>query len=155
MWCLQAPPLTRASSRSGLGRPNPPVEARFFFTGATLSRRAGSDCSEFLEALAPTLGFTGEMPTVGAVSKLDASVAVLGQNQSRASKNAEVAGGFTSNPVGTWLVTKLFLADGEGEVFLNLNPDDGAGEFSLKDEDYATVVVTELAKVLLPDRPGA
>ena len=45
---------------------------------------------------------------------------------------------------------KLFLAGGEGEVFLNINAREGLGEFSIKDEDYATIVVTELAKVLLP-----
>jgi hypothetical protein len=46
-------------------------------------------------------------------------------------------------------VTKLFLADGKGEVFLNLNAAEHIGEFSVKDEDYATIVTTELAKVLL------
>ena len=53
-------------------------------------------------------------------------------------------------PPGNWTAMKLFLADGEGEVFLNINARDGVGEFSIKDEDYATIVVTELAKVLLP-----
>ena len=52
-------------------------------------------------------------------------------------------------------MTKVFLADGEGEVFLNLNPKEEIGEFSVKDEEYGSVVVTELAKVLLPARPGA
>ncbi len=34
---------------------------------------------------------------------------------------------------------------------MNINVRDGIGEFSLKDEDYAKVVVRELAKVLLPE----
>jgi hypothetical protein len=55
----------------------------------------------------------------------------------------------TSQPPGSWTVTKLFLADGKGEVFLNLNAAEHIGEFSVKDEDYATIVTTELAKVLL------
>ena len=42
----------------------------------------------------------------------------------------------------------------KGEVFLNLDVPDGLGELSVKDEDYAVIVVTELAKVLLPERRG-
>lgn len=32
---------------------------------------------------------------------------------------------------------------------MNINARDGMGEFSIKDEAYATIVVTELAKILL------
>jgi hypothetical protein len=80
--------------------------------------------------------------------RLSAAIAILGTNQSR-SNNGPIAGGFTSKPPGSWTATKLFLADGEGEVFMNLNARDGFGEFSIKDEEYATIVVIELAKVLL------
>ena len=124
--------------------------APFAFSTATLVRRSGADCTEFLQALAPTLGFHGHLPSAPAVANLSVSIAVLGVNQSRDGANGEVAGGFVSNPQGPWIVTKLFLADGEGEVFLNLNPKDGVGEFSLKEEDYADIVVNELAKILLP-----
>jgi hypothetical protein len=47
-------------------------------------------------------------------------------------------------------VGKLFLADGAGEVYLSLNERDALGEFSLKDDGYAVIVVTELARILLP-----
>ena len=138
-----------------VGAIKPSDGAPFSIKTGAIVRQPGSDCAEFLRALAPTLGFTGAMPTPAPAGRLDASMAILGMNQSRESENAEVAGGFTSDPAGNWLVTKLFLADGEGEVFLNLNPKDGVGEFSVKDEEYGAVVVTESARVLLPARPGA
>jgi hypothetical protein len=55
-----------------------------------------------------------------------------------------------SKPPGHWTTGKLFLADGDAEVFLNLDSEEGIGEFSIKDEDFADVVIRELAKVLLP-----
>jgi len=65
-----------------------------------------------------------------------------------AGASAELAGGFVSKPPGNWLVTKLFFGDDEGEVFLDLNPMEGAGGFSIKDVEYASVVMTELASVM-------
>jgi hypothetical protein len=124
----------------------------FSFAPAAIVRRAGADCTQFLASLAPALGFSGDVPQPEPTSRLEASVTILGKNQSRANANAQIAGAFVGNPPGPWLVTKLFLADGEGEVFLNLNETDGFGEFSIKDPDYAELVVTELAKVLLRER---
>jgi hypothetical protein len=115
---------------------------------AALVRRSGSDCTTFLAALAKQLAFSGELPRPAHVDRLGASIAILGTHQSR-SDEGEIAGGFTSKPPGHWTATKLFLAGGAGEVFMDIDARDGIGEFSIKDEDYATVVVTELAKVLL------
>ena len=53
-----------------------------------------------------------------------------------------------ANPPGNWIVTKAFLADGTAEVYLNLDPADGIGEFALKDEEYAQTVLRELETVL-------
>ena len=75
-------------------------------------------------------------------------LAVLGRGQS-----ARPGGGYSSSPPGPWTAAKLFLADGTGEVFLNLDEHYCAGEFSIKDEDHAKIVVTELAKIMLPTRP--
>jgi hypothetical protein len=127
-------------SRSGSG-PLP-----LAFAKAELIRKAGSDCTQFLRALGPALGAKG-VPAASPLPRIDASVAILGTNQSRGPD-----GGFFSSPPGPWTATKLFLADGEAEVFLNLDPVDGMGEFSQKDEDYAETVMAELAKVLLPVR---
>jgi hypothetical protein len=76
-------------------------------------------------------------------------VALLGVHQSRGHRDPEVGGSFSSNPPGSWTATKLFLNDGEGELFLNVSASEGMGEFSPKDEGYASVVVRELAKILL------
>jgi hypothetical protein len=125
------------------------------FASGALVRRPDSDCTSFLTALAHELGFQGELPSPKPVDRLDCSLAVLGRNLSRSTQQAQFAGGFAAEPAGNWTSTKLFFGDDEGEVFLNLDPVEGVGEFSLKDEDYASVVVTELAKILLPLRRGA
>ena len=119
----------------------------FSFADAALLRQPGSDCTAYLRELAKQLGFRGELPRPAPADRLAASVAILGTSQSR-SADAD-AGTFSSTPAGHWLVTKLFLANGEGEVYLNINARDGVGEFSIKDEEYATIVVTQLAKILL------
>jgi len=128
----------------------PSSGAPFAMAHALLLRRPTADCTEFLRVVAGRLGFVGELPKPRASEQLSASLAILGTNQSRVSAG-EIGGIFSSVPSGHWTAMKLFLADGEGEVFLNIDVQDGVGEFSIKDEDYAAVVVTDLAKILLPD----
>jgi hypothetical protein len=127
--------------------PKPAGAGPFSISAATLVRRPGADCTAFLRQLSTVLAFSGALPKPETVDRLAGTMAILATNQSRA---AGSGGGFTSSPPGHWIASKLFLDDGEGEVFLNLNPHDGVGEFSIKDEDYATEVVTALARVLLP-----
>ena len=79
---------------------------------------------------------------------------MLGTNLSRSSRVGTAGGGFVSKPPGAWMATKLLLADGQGEMFLNINEAEGIGEFSITDADYAATVVGELAKVLLPMHPA-
>jgi hypothetical protein len=62
-----------------------------------------------------------------------------------------VAGTFGSEPKGDWVAAKLFLGDGEGEVFLNLDPIGGYGELSMKDEAYGDAVLHELGRLLQGD----
>jgi len=69
---------------------------------------------------------------------------------SRHSEDGKPGSGFSQKPAGNWIATKAFLAGGDAEVFLNINPKLGVGEFSPKDPDYANQVVAELAKVFLP-----
>jgi hypothetical protein len=61
---------------------------------------------------------------------------------------AQIAGSFNQKPRGPWIATKVFVADGEGEFFLNLDPVAGVGEIALKDSDYGDIVMKELVKVL-------
>ena len=110
-------------------------------------REPGSDGSVLLRDLARALG--GRVPGPGpGVETLELEAALLGRDLSRGGKGNLVAGSFGSEPPGSWVSTKLFLGEGEGEVFLNLDPIGGYGEFSMKDPDYGTVVVRELARLL-------
>jgi hypothetical protein len=109
-------------------------------------RRPQSDCTALLRTVAKQIGFEGDLPRTEPTDRLPASIAILGSNQSRSGTE----GSFSSSPRGHWISAKLFLKDGEGEVYLNLSAPDGAGEFSIKDAEYASIVVTELAKILLP-----
>jgi hypothetical protein len=74
----------------------------------------------------------------------------LGTSLSRQSGENVIGGSFTSSKPGNWIAVKLFLADGEGEVYLNINPAIGQGEFTTKDPEYGEVVLRELASVFLP-----
>jgi hypothetical protein len=58
----------------------------------------------------------------------------IGRDLSRGRGADQYAGAFTSNPKGTWIATKVFLAEGEGEVFLNLDPVGSGGRGGALDE---------------------
>jgi hypothetical protein len=101
-----------------------------------------SDASSLIAVLAKAL----EAKTVPKKSKRVASLpfefASFGNHVARS------ADGFGADGQGDWMVMKVFLQGGEGEVFLNLNPVIGKGEFTIKDPDYGDIVIAELAKVL-------
>jgi hypothetical protein len=124
-------------------------DSPFSFGRAALIRHPRSNCTNFLRGLAKILGHAAALPRPPLLDRLPAALAVLGTQQSR-SAAGPIAGSFISDPPGHWTAMKLFLADGEGEVFLNINAKDGVGEFSIKDEEYADIVIAELAKVLPP-----
>jgi hypothetical protein len=102
-----------------------------------------------LRRVAKQVAFSGPLPRPALVDELACSIVVLDTNQSRL-EEPEIGATFSPTPTGNWSVGKLFLADGEGEVYLSLNERDALGEFSLKDDGYAVIVVTELARILLP-----
>jgi len=79
------------------------------------------------------------------VNSLPFTFVSFGRNQSQASD-----GGFFANPPGNWTPMKIFIGEGDqkGEVFLNLNPVLGKGQFSIKDPDYGDTVLGQLASVL-------
>jgi hypothetical protein len=78
---------------------------------------------------------------------------ILGRDQSRAASTQEIrAGGFASRPPGPWLVTKLFFADGEAELFFNVNAKAGIAEFLPKDPEYGKLVISTLGSVLTAPR---
>lgn len=113
-----------------------------FGTGRFLSEPS-SDASVFHADLKKALEAKTVPSRVEKVSSLPFEFVILGKNQLRSSD-----GSFSETPPSEWVDMKIFLANGEGEVFLNLNTTTNKGEFSIKDVDYGDVVIAELAKVL-------
>jgi len=106
---------------------------------------AGSENSALLQALKKALDATTIPENSTRVKELAFDAVVLGEKRSR-----HTDGSFSAKPAGDWMTIKLFLPKGsdEGEVYLNLNPTLGQGEFSIKDSDYGDYLLRELAKVL-------
>jgi hypothetical protein len=117
------------------------------FESADIVPKLISDCNTYLASLARALLYKGPLPAPHHLTNLHCDVAVLGSHQS-----GGAGGGFTSTPPGPWLVTKLFLEKNSAEVFMNLNAQDGIGEFTWKDEEYARDVMTAFASILAGTR---
>ena len=116
------------------------------FTQCALIRDPGSDASVLLEDLSRVLD--GRVPAPGpGVAVLEVSAALLGRELSRGGSGNVIAGAYGTEPKGSWISTKLFLGEGEGEVFLNLDPVGGYGEFSTKDSTYGNDVLRELGRL--------
>ena len=83
------------------------------------------------------------------VDSLPFGAVILGRNLSRGVvRGSQIAGAFSPEPPGDWIAVKVFVADGDGEFFLNLNRVSGEAEIAMKDADCVEVVTRELAKVL-------
>lgn len=107
---------------------------------------AGSDPATFLPALQKALEAKQIATASRHVEALPFTYAILGTKQTRGSD-----GGFSSDPAGSWISMKVFLGSEEpdyGEVFLNIDPDHGQAEFSIKDSDYGDIVLRHLATIL-------
>ena len=115
-------------------------------TGSFISE-SDSQYSEFLRQVAKALEAKNIKARKSKISRLDFTVAVIGQNLSRGSGANVLAGSFTSEPRGDWVATKVFVAGGDGEFFLNLNSKEAKGEISIKDPDYGDIVLRELSRV--------
>ncbi|HET9839707.1 MAG TPA: hypothetical protein VFR84_15885 [Candidatus Angelobacter sp.] len=103
----------------------------------------GSDSTTLIAALKKALQAKKVPAKPKRVAEVPFEYAILGRGQHRAPD-----GSFNSQQPGDWITLKLFFGDDEGEVFLNLNPVTGKGEFSIKDADYGDYVVGKLAQVL-------
>jgi len=105
----------------------------------------GSDAGALLKELRTALEAKSFPSKVRRVNTLPFTFVSFGHHQSQAS-----GGGFFANPPGNWTPMKIFIGEGdqEGEVFLNLNPVLGKGQFSIKDPDYGDIVLGQLAAVL-------
>ena len=113
------------------------------FTKGKFIAVASSDASSLLLTLQKTLQAKSIPSNSVRVAELPFNAAILGDHVSHSPN-----GGFAVKPPGNWTTIKLFLGDGSSEVYLNLNPVLGKGEFAIKDQDYGDGVLQELAKVL-------
>ena len=113
------------------------------FTKGKFIAVANSDASSLLLALQKTLQAKSIPSNSVRVAELPFNAAILGDHVSHSPN-----GGFAVKPPGNWTTIKLFMGDGSSEVYLNLNPVLGKGEFGIKDQDYGDGVLQELAKVL-------
>ena len=127
----------------GPSEPNKNTDIPISFGKGRFLTEPGSDASIFLADLKKALEAKTIPSKVEKVASLPFEFVILGKGQLRPSD-----GGFSGNLPGEWVNMKIFLANGEGEVYLNLNPIVKKGEFSIKDVDYGDVVIAELAKVL-------
>ena len=126
-----------------LDDPGKPTNAGFTFGRGRFLAESGSDPGTLLATLSKALEAKSTPKKVPRVSNLPFTFALLGDNAPRFSD-----GSFGRNGAGHWMAMKIFLHDGEGEVYLNLNPVIGKAEFAIKDPDYGDIVMAELAKVL-------
>jgi hypothetical protein len=120
------------------------------FSKAAFVREAGNDGRDALGQIAKTIDATTVPTHSEKLQRLDFSIVILGMGMSRHPEPDGHGAGYAQNPPGSWMTSKAFLKGGEAEVFLNINPDLGVGEFSPKDPDYGNDVVAELAKIFLP-----
>ena len=136
-----------ARFRISLTLADPASGSPFAMSKCAFIRESGSQPSGFLRELAAALEAKGRIKKRPATNRVDFSIALLGQNQSRGPN-----GGF-SGENGNWIVTKVFIGENEGperqgEFYLNLNPREGMGEITMKDPDYGDIVLRELSRVL-------
>jgi hypothetical protein len=102
-----------------------------------------------IEAIAHAFAADSVPRAVEKVDSLTITVGVLGTQLAHQSGASIYAGEFTSDTPGDWIAAKLFLGDGETEVFLAINPHTGEAQLFTKDPEYANAVVQEFARILL------
>ena len=105
----------------------------------------GSDASVLLAELKNALEAKTFPKHFKRVATLPFTYVTFGNNESQSP-----GGGFSPKPAGHWTPMKIFIGEGqqEGQVFVNLNPVTKKGQFSIKDQDYGDIVLSQLARVL-------
>ena len=119
-------------------------------SNGAFTREKGNDGTQALRQIAKAVE-AKTIPTGGErVARLDFSLVILGTGMSRRADPEGREASFFQTPRGNWIATKAILKAGEAEVFLNINPNLGVGEFAPEDPKYGNAVVAELAKIFLP-----
>ncbi len=128
---------------------NPGTASQFSFTRGMLRGGGGSEPAVFLDDLATAVE-ASSWPRRGHRDTLVFEVGILGEDLSRGVVGTDIgaiAGEFSDSPPGDWLVTKLFLMDGQAELFLALNASEERGLLIKKDPAYATDVMAEFQRL--------
>ena len=120
-------------------------DAPFVFSHGSFIRENNPQPSDFLQQVAKVLEAKHPKPKSSKADRLDFDAAIIGDNLSLGAE-----GGLSAEPPGDWMAVKVFVAEGEGEFFLNLNSKGGLAEISLKDPDYGDIVLRELWRVIGP-----
>jgi len=139
-------------------RPIPKSSGELSFLKVAVLSRPNSNSRDLLRALARIHDSSARSTKPGRLQRLDITAAVLGQSLSHGPGKDVLAGEFTSQPAGDWIVLKLFLDTPDGattdklgepaELFLALNPVAGRGWFLTKDPEYWPELNRVLATVL-------
>jgi hypothetical protein len=130
----------------------PSGDSPFVITRGALETDSGSNTA-LLAALAAMHGGRPPAPSSTRVAHMTIDVAVLGERLARQAGEHLIAGEFTDEVPGSWLVTKLFLPaaaedEEQPEVFLVIDADGGRAEFLMKDPEYWPALGERLATVL-------
>ena len=126
-------------------RMNP--DSSLVITPGVLRRVPGGNGRAFLDSLAHAFGADSLPRAVARADSLSLDVGFLGTRLSHSRGKWVYAGEFTSAPAGNWIVTKLFMADGEAEVFFAIDTSTGEAQLIEKDSDSANGVVAEFARL--------
>jgi hypothetical protein len=122
-------------------------DSAFVFTRGAFWSEPGSDGTAFLRALHRTLATTNPLDSLLSrqhSSRLEFPVALTGIELSR----EKFRGTFQLSPKGDWITTKVFLADGAGEFYLNLSTSAARAEITQVAPGFGSVVVREMSKVV-------
>ena len=126
----------------------PRGDEEFAFTRGLLRSREDSRAGDLLTALARAHKGFRRLGAVARVATVPFDTAILGLTLSRGNGTDVLAGEFTSNPVGPWIVAKVFLPAEGAELFIAINPSGSVGLFLSKDPEYWIDLEPVLASVL-------
>jgi hypothetical protein len=125
----------------------PESDSPIAFTTGSFARESGSDPSQFLKDLGRILEAKAKPKPARPVDRLTFTAALLGTTPPPAPETGAGASP-APHPGHGRIATKIFVADGAGEFYLNLESAAGVGEILMKDPDYGETVVKELSRVL-------
>jgi hypothetical protein len=125
-----------------------PVPPSPFAEGTVSFRRVpGSGGAALLSDLSRALGLHA-VPSAGSpADEVRCPASFMGSHLTLGDGPDTIAGSFTTTPPGDWIVGKVFFGDGQGELFLALNPVTGQGEFLAKDPQLSAPVIQELGRL--------